>query len=146
MSMLPVTELRLSIPWAVTIGGMPWPSAFAISIAGNFLITIPIVYLLGPASDFLRRWKYGDIFLNWLFARTRRKGTLIEKIEFVGLMLFVGIPLPMTGAWTGAIAAFVFGLGNKRALLAIMAGLLISATIVTVLTISGTALFLHFSS
>lgn len=145
MSMLPVTELRLSVPWAITIGGLPWTSAYLISITGNFLIIIPVIFYLEPCSNFLRRRKSGDIFFKWLFARTRRKGALIEKIEFVGLMLFVGIPLPMTGAWTGAIAAFVFGLGNKRALLAIFAGLLISATIVTLLTLSGTAIFGHFT-
>ncbi len=146
MSMLPVTELRLSIPWAITLGGIPWGQAFLISIAGNFLITIPLIFFLEPVSNSMRRFKSGDRFFNWLFARTRRKGALIEKIEFVGLMLFVGIPLPMTGAWTGAIAAFVFGLEFKKSLIAIFAGLLISATIVTALTLSGTALFIHFSS
>jgi len=137
MSMLPITELRVAIPWALTFGGMNWISAGFIAILGNFIITIPILLFIEPISNYLRKWEIGDRFFQWLFNRTRRKGQLIERIEFWGLVLFVGIPLPITGAWTGALAAFLFGLPVKRSLFAIFFGLIMSAAIVITATLSG---------
>ena len=66
---------------------------------------------------------------------------MIETWEFLGLVIFVGIPLPVTGAWTGAAAAFLFGLSYKKSFTAIFAGLLMSATIVTIITTTGIKLF-----
>ena len=52
-------------------------------------------------------------FFDWLFARTRRRGRLIKRFELIGLILFVAIPLPVTGAWTGSLAAFLFGVKKR---------------------------------
>lgn len=133
LSMLPIFELRGSIPYAIA-RGMPWPEAFAISVVGNFLAVVPIVYLIGPVSAWLRRWPLFDRFFDWLFARTRRKGGMIERWEMLGLILFVAIPLPVTGAWTGSVAAFIFGVRKPMALLALLAGILIAGTVVTLAT------------
>jgi len=84
-------------------------------------------------------------FFDWLFDRTRRKLTgRVEKYGYWALTLFVAVPLPVTGAWTGALAAFVFGLPKKKALLAIFVGVCISATIVTLVTVGSSALFTSF--
>jgi len=131
LAMLPVSELRGAIPYAMTVGGMPWQQAFIISVIGNFVPVIPILLLLGPVSEYLRRWPVFDRFFDWLFERTRRKGKLIERFEALGVCLFVAIPLPMTGAWTGAAAAFVFGVRHRLAIPAIAAGILIAGVIVT---------------
>ena len=72
-----------------------------------------------------------DRFFDWLFARTRRKGRLIEQYQAVGLALFVAVPLPITGAWTGAIAAFVFGLKIIPSFIAIVSGVVMAGVIVT---------------
>ncbi|MCF7826287.1 MAG: small multi-drug export protein [Candidatus Marinimicrobia bacterium] len=141
LAMTPIGELRVALPWGMTIGDMLWYDAFIWAVAGNFLISIPILLLLGPVSKFLMRWPLGERFFNWLFARTRRKGKMIETWEFLGLVIFVGIPLPVTGAWTGAAAAFLFGLSYRKSFLAIFAGLLMSATIVTIITTTGVKLF-----
>jgi len=137
LAMTPIGELRVALPWGMTFGEMPWYEAYAWAVAGNFVIAIPILLFLEPISDFLRRWTIFDRFFTWLFARTRRKGRLIETWEFFGLVVFVGIPLPVTGAWTGCVAAFLFGLPYRRSFLAVFVGLLMSATIVTTLTATG---------
>jgi uncharacterized membrane protein len=134
LAMLPISELRGAIPYAITVGGMSWQKAYAIAVVGNFLPVIPIVLLIGPVSEYLRRVRAFDRFFDWLFARTRRKGKLIERFEVLGLMLFVAVPLPVTGAWTGAVAAFLFGVRSSRAVLAILAGICLAGVVVTLAT------------
>jgi uncharacterized membrane protein len=138
--MLPVSELRGAIPYAMTVGGMSWQEAFVISVIGNFVPVIPILLLIGPMSIWLRRWPVFDRFFVWLFARTRPKGAMIERFEALGVCLFVAIPLPMTGARTGAAAAFVFGVRPRLAIPAIAAGILIAGTLVT-LVVTGAISF-----
>ena len=133
LSMLPISELRGAIPYAVA-NGIPWPKAYLIAVVGNFLPVIPIVYLIGPVSEWLRRVSVFDRFFNWLFARTRRKGEMIERFEAAGLVLFVAIPLPVTGAWTGAVAAFVFGVRRSLAFPAIFLGICLAGVVVTLAT------------
>lgn len=135
--MIPITELRAAIPWAILVQELPWHKAVLFSIAGNFIITIPILICFDPAVRYFRKWKIFDDFFVWLFARTRRKSRLIDRFEFWGLVLFVGTPLPMTGVWTGCVAAFLVGFSNMKALLAMLIGLCISAAIVTTLTLTG---------
>lgn len=130
VAMLPVVELRGSIPFAIGVG-MPWTEAFALSVVGNMIPVIPLLLLIGPLSERLRRWRTCDRFFTWLFQRTRRRGGAIEKYGPIGLAIFVGIPLPGTGAWTGVAAAYVFGMPFRRALPAIAAGVLMAAVVVT---------------
>lgn len=137
LAMMPILELRGSIPWAILLGGMSWQSAFIWSVIGNFIPVIPILLLLEPTANFMRRWKLFDRFFDWLFARTRRKGKMIEKYEALGLLLFVATPLPGTGAWTGALAAFVFGIRFGLSLPVITLGILLAGTIVTSIVVGG---------
>ncbi len=141
LAMTPIGELRVALPWGITFGNMPWMEAYFWAVAGNFLISVPIILLLGPISGFLMKWSFGEKFFTWLFTRTRHKGKLIENWEFFGLVIFVGIPLPVTGAWTGAAAAFLFGLSYAKSFAAIFIGLLMSATIVTIITTTGIKIF-----
>lgn len=131
IAMLPIAELRGAIPYAVTIGNLPWQEAYIIAVIGNFVPVIPILYLIGPVSDRLRRIAFFDRFFDWLFARTRRKGRMIERFEILGLVLFVAIPLPITGAWTGTLAAFLFGVKKPLAIPAILLGICIAGVVVT---------------
>ncbi|GAH77092.1 unnamed protein product [marine sediment metagenome] len=75
--------------------------------------------------------------INWVFSHTRRQGKTIEKYEKIGLTLFVAIPLPITGAWTGSIAAFLLGLRLRYAFLSIVIGVVIAGAIVTSLCLLG---------
>jgi uncharacterized membrane protein len=131
LAMLPISELRGAIPYAITVGKIPWPEAYVLAVIANFIPVIPILYLIGPVSEALRRFRLFDRFFTWLFERTRRKGKLIERFEILGLMLFVAIPLPVTGAWTGSVAAFLFGVKKRVALPAIFAGICLAGVIVT---------------
>jgi len=132
---LPVFELRGAIPWALSAppigGGLSWQSAYVFAVMGNFIPVLPILLLLEPVSKIIRKTKAGDRFLNWLFNRTRKKSGVIEKYEAIGLIIFVGIPLPVTGAWTGAIAAFIFGIPLRYAVPCIIAGILLAGVVVT---------------
>jgi uncharacterized membrane protein len=131
LAMAPISELRGAIPYAVTVGNMPWQQAYVIAVIANFIPVIFILNFIGPVSEYMRRWKSFDRFFDWLFARTRRKGKMIERFEVLGLILFVAIPLPVTGAWTGSVAAFLFGVRKRVAFPAIFAGILIAGVIVT---------------
>lgn len=132
---LPIAELRGAIPWALASppvgGGLNWPAAYVLAVIGNFLPVMPILLLLEPVSGFLRRWRLFDRFFEWLFERTRRKSRVIEKYEALGLILFVGIPLPITGAWTGSVAAFIFGIPKRQAVPCIILGILLAGVVVT---------------
>jgi uncharacterized membrane protein len=140
LAMMPVSELRGAIPYAVGVAGMTWQKAYILSVIANFVPVIPIFYLIGPISERLRRFKVFDRFFTWLFARARRKGKLIERFEILGLVLFVAIPLPVTGAWTGTIAAFLFGVKKRVALPAIFLGICIAGVVVT-LAVTGVISF-----
>ncbi len=128
---LPVSELRGAIPWALTAGELQWQEAYFYAVLGNFLPVIPLLLLLEPISLRLRKYSIWDRFFSWLFERTRRRSRVVERFEVFGLILFVAIPLPVTGAWTGTVAAFLFGIRFKPAVLAILAGILIAGAVVT---------------
>lgn len=140
VSAAPIAELRGGLPLAISYGFSP-VAAFFLAIAGNLLPVLPILLGLGWGERILRRRSFLERPLDWVFARTRRKGRLIERYGAVGLILLVAIPLPVTGAWTGAIAAFLFGIPSKRAFLLITMGVLIAGVVVLALTLSGIHLF-----
>lgn len=137
ISMLPLIELRGSIPVAILMFKMPWPEAVLLSVVGN-MIPIPFILLfMDWFFALVSKVKVGARFTKWIFARTRRKGKSIEKYEAAGLTIFVGIPLPGTGAWTGAFAANIFGIKFWRSMLYIFIGVLLAAAIVTTLSLMG---------
>jgi len=128
---LPVVELRGAVPFGIIALQLPvWETA-VFSIVGNMLPIVFILLLLEPAYKWLARYPWLDRFFQWLFARTRRKGKLIERLELVGLVVFVSIPLPVTGAWTGSVAAFLFKIPFWKAFPAILCGVCIACFVVT---------------
>lgn len=137
ISMLPVIELRGAIPVAMAVLGLPWYQAVILAVIGNML-PIPLILLfMDWFFTQLSKSPLGARFTQWLFQRTRNKGKAIERYEELGLAIFVGIPLPGTGAWTGALAAKIFGLPFWKSLLWIFIGVLLAAAAVTTLTFLG---------
>jgi uncharacterized membrane protein len=137
-SMLPIVELRGALPLAINLFHIAWPKAFLIAFIGNMIPVPFILWFLGPVVRLLSRIKPLDKAFHWLFARTRKRGSaVIEKYEEIGLLAFVAIPLPMTGAWTGALIAFLFGLEFRKSLMVIALGVFIAGVIVTSLCILG---------
>jgi uncharacterized membrane protein len=129
---LPISEVRGAIPLAIGVYGYAPQNAFLLSVFGNLLPIIPLLLFLGPVSDYLRRFAYGERFFSWLFARTRRKYIQDhENFGLTALATFVAIPLPMTGAWTGCAIAFLLGFRFWPAVAAIAAGVIAAGIIVT---------------
>jgi uncharacterized membrane protein len=131
MAMIPLGELRASIPFAIGIHHMPVPQAFLLSVLGNMLPVLPLLLFLEPVSNWLRRYRVFDKFFGWLFARTRRYSAKVERYGALALAPFVAIPLPVTGAWTACAIAFVFGIRARYAFPTIFAGVLGAGVIVT---------------
>jgi uncharacterized membrane protein len=141
---LPVSELRGAIPLGLKTFEMPVFKTYLISVAGNFFPVIPILIFLEPVSGYLRRFPKWERFFNWLYGRTKRRAEVVQKYEALGLMLFVSIPLPITGAWTGCVAASVCGIRLKYALPAIFCGILLAGAVVTALVQAGIELIKLF--
>ncbi|MCK4598681.1 small multi-drug export protein [Candidatus Bipolaricaulota bacterium] len=128
VSAAPVAELRGGLPLGLVYGFHP-ATSFFLAVIGNLLPVLPLLLGLGWGERQLRRLTPLRRPLDWVFTRTRRKGRLIERYGSIGLILLVAIPLPATGAWTGAIAAFLFGISPKRAFPLIAVGVLIAGVI-----------------
>jgi len=137
ISTLPIVELRGSVPVGLVTFNLPWWEVYLLSVVGN-MIPIPfLLLLLGPVSKRLMKFKMGKAFFDWLFTRTRKKSAALEKYEALGLTIFVAIPLPVTGAWTGAMAAFLMGIPFWKAMLYILLGVVIAGVIMTTLSLLG---------
>lgn len=136
LAALPVSELRGAIPAGLAMGFSPLKTYF-LSFAGNVLPVAPLLFLLRPVSERLRHIVVFEKFFTWLFERTRKKAGLIEKFEALGLILFVAIPLPVTGAWTGCVAATLFRIRFRYAFPAIVLGVVVAGLIVMGLSLAG---------
>lgn len=142
ISATPIGELRAGIPTAYFVYDFPWYYAFLFSIVGNLLPVPFILLFLDRAVSILGRVEVFDRVIKWVFERTRRRGERIARVEGLGLTLFVAVPLPITGAWTGSLIAFLRGMDRKKAFLHITLGVFIAGTIVTALCVTGNQAFL----
>ncbi|GBD87981.1 putative small multi-drug export protein [bacterium BMS3Abin03] len=135
-ALTPIGELRASIPLGLTIYNLPLWLVFIVSVVGNIIPPIFILWLFPKISDWMMSHsKLMNRFLSWLFDRTRKKAHgKIEKYGDIALIIFVAIPLPNTGAWTGALAAWLFDIPMKRAIPNILYGVIIAGVIVTLVT------------
>ena len=145
VAMLPLAELRGSMPYAMFVLKMHWQEALLWSIIGNFIPVIPFLFFLERFTDRLMRYPRWNRIMTWTFNRTRSKSGTIERFEAIGLALFVGVPLPLTGAWSGCIAAYLFRIPMRHSIPAILAGIIIAGVVVTLAClgiIQGADLFL----
>lgn len=133
LSAIPVTELRASIPMALALNVSPL-SAFVLGILGNWIPIMPLLIFVEPAFKILALVPFLRPILEKILARTRRKGGPVEKYGPLGLLLFVGIPAPGTGVWTGSILAMLLGIRFVPALLAMSGGVVLAGMIVTLIS------------
>jgi len=132
MAMLPFAELRGAIPIALGVYKMNPLKAYLLAVFGNILPIIPLLLFLEPVEQKLRRFSIFDSFFEWLFTKTHaRTNEKIQKYGAIGLVPFVAIPLPVTGAWTGVVASYIFGIKFKHAFTAIVLGVMIAGVVVT---------------
>ncbi len=129
ISMIPIVELRGALLVAGPILGVPVVEAIPLSIIGNIVPVPFILLLITPIFTWMKGTKKLKPLVEKLEARAMSKKDQIEKYEFWGLVLFVGIPLPGTGAWTGSLIAALLGIKFKKAFPAIMLGICMATVI-----------------
>jgi len=129
--MLPVIELRGAIPLGISLGLSPLSAALA-ALAGNLLIIPLLLWLVPVLVDWMVRFPWFKTAWERLEAKLRLKGEdAVQRYGALGLLLFVAIPLPGSGAWTGALIAVVLGLKKRYAAPAIALGVIVAAVLVT---------------
>ncbi|MBR5471927.1 MAG: small multi-drug export protein [Oscillibacter sp.] len=139
-AMVPVIELRGAIPAGIA-AGLPPMAAYITAVIGN-LIPVPFIMLLiRQVFALLRRVPVLNEKIDWLEKRAHLKGRVVRKYRLPGLIILVGIPLPGTGAWTGALVAALLDIRLRDALPAILLGLIIAGGITTAVTMGVIHLF-----
>lgn len=134
ISMVPVIELRGGLPYGIGFG-LDYPLALTAAILGNMLPVPFIIAYISRIFIWLRgKHKKLDDFVTKMEQRAHLKGQKVEKYGPLMLLIFVGIPLPGTGAWTGALIAALLNMRMKQALPCIFLGVLMAAAIITALT------------
>ena len=141
VSMAPVLELRFGIPWGVA-PGLSHFAAFVAAVIGN-MIPIPfiVVYIRRIFKWMRRHLPQLDRVVDKLEAKAHLKGRKVTKYRYLGLMIFVAIPLPGTGGWTGALVAAFLDMSLRKSLPAIFAGVLIAGFLITGITFGFTSIF-----
>ena len=140
ISMLPVVELRGAIPVGAAIG-LPWYLNMIVSIVGN-LLPVPFILLFSvKAFEFMKKHNILVKFIEKIENRAKKRSEGLATGEFIGLMLFVAIPFPGTGAWTGALIAALLQFERKRSFIYITLGVLIAAAIMTAVSYGVISLF-----
>ena len=133
ISLMPILELRGGLIAAALLGLKGIPS-FIICFIGN-IIPIPfILWLITPIFDRLKKTKLFSGLVNKLENRAMSKKEQIEKLQYIGLLLFVGIPLPGTGAWTGCLIAALLDMNKKKAMLYAILGVVLAGIIMMILS------------
>ena len=133
ISMIPILELRGGII-AASLLGVDIVRATIVCFIGN-LIPVPFILLLiTPVFNWMKKTKLFRPMVEKLEAKSMSKSDKIQKYEFIGLMLFVGIPLPGTGAWTGSLIAALLGVKFKKALPAVVCGLVMATIIMNIVS------------
>lgn len=134
VAMTPILELRGAIPFGLALG-LPPGLVYVVSVLGNMIPVPAIMLFIRAIFRWLYRWPWWQIRLDRLVKRTHLKGRIVRKYRIPGLILLVAIPLPGTGAWTGALVATLFGIRMQIALPAILAGVLISGGVMTAVSL-----------
>tara|TARA_Y100001960_G_C14262506_1_gene628210 strand:+ start:215 stop:661 length:447 start_codon:yes stop_codon:yes gene_type:complete len=135
--MFPITELRISIPYFIIVEKLSWIKVFLFSIAGNIFIGIFVRYIISPLMLVFKKNSYLDKIITYILERTYTSSEKIKQYKTAGLILFIGIPLPFTGVWTGALAAYLLSISKFYSFLGILFGVIISGIIVTLISLTG---------
>ena len=140
---MPISELRGAIPFAIA-NGIPWYIAFPFAAALNALVA-PACWIFlatfhklfyGATPEKGMRW-YRNFFDRFVERARQKLSSSLEKWGWLGIAVFVAIPLPITGAWTGTLGAWVLGVSKKRTMLAVVLGVLTAGIIVTIVVMLG---------
>lgn len=144
ISMVPIVELRGGVPFGITMG-IKWYYALPICMIGN-MIPVPFIFFFArKILEWGKDKKVTGKFFTWCLEKGKKGGQKLQekagKGLFIALLLFVGIPLPGTGAWTGTLAASFLNMDFKKSVIAVICGVLLAGIIMTVLSLAGVAAF-----
>jgi uncharacterized membrane protein len=134
ISMIPLLELRGSIVVAGSILKLPLVQTFIAAVLGNMLPIPFILLFIEKIFDWMKKIKGLKKVPEWIEAKAMKKSEQIEKYGYLGLFLFVAIPIPGTGAWTGSLLAVLFGMKPKKSLLFIFFGVLTAGIIMSLVS------------
>lgn len=141
VSMIPVIELRGGLPFGVALG-LPYYLAFPAAVVGNLIPAPFIIVYIRRVFELMRKYLPRlNGLVDKLEKKAHLKGKKVQKYQYIGLWLFVAIPLPGTGAWTGCLAAAFLGMRLKKAMPAVVLGVLTAGCIMLGLTHVGINLF-----
>jgi len=137
LSILPIAELRGGIPYAIANDINPFVAYFV--CVGANILAFPIVFLFLEFFHpmFMKVNIYKNLFDKFIIKTRKKVEKKIDKYGFWGLMIFVMIPLPVTGAYTGSFAAWLFNIPKKKAFISVLLGVMISGMIVTTIMLTG---------
>ncbi len=142
VAMIPVVELRGAIPFGVTREGLPLPGTMIAAVIGNMIPVPFIILFIRPIFEWMKRKsRFYRRIAEKMEAKAERSAEKIKKYELFGLLLLVAIPLPGTGAWTGALVAALFDIRLKHAVPVIFIGVVIASAAVSLITFGAKALF-----
>jgi len=137
LSMLPISEIRGALPFAF-FNKIPFYFAFPIALTFNFLVSFLIFFFLDTVNKYLMKIPiYNRFFTSFSENAKEKVYKKFAKYEYLGLTLFVGIPLPITGIWTGALGAWLLQLERKKVFISLFFGVLIAGLIVTAVLFLG---------
>jgi uncharacterized membrane protein len=151
----PFAELRLSIPLGIlgskmdlpflgtwTGFGLSWPVVFAVCVISNILVGLLVFFLLNKFVYLVTKIKSVDKMYQFCVKRTQHKiKEAVDKYGWMGVAVFIGIPLPGTGVYAGALGSHLIGLSYKKFMIANIVGVIIAGILVTIITLSGKGLF-----
>ena len=137
IAMAPIGELRFSIPYGMHGTNLDLMTVIVLSIIGNILSGIIIIYVLPYIIPSITKVNFIDRLYKTIIKRTYSNSKIIEKRKYYGLIIFISIPSPFTGVWTGALASNLLGMSKKKSIFAICIGVLIASVLVTLLSSLG---------
>jgi len=132
LSMVPIIELRGAIPLGAGLG-LPWYINYIVCVIGNFLPVPFILLFIRAILNWMKKVPKLDKIAIWLEDRAAKKSDKVNKYATLGLLVFVALPLPGTGAWTGSLVAALMEMRLKHSLLSVFCGVLIAGVIVTLI-------------
>ncbi len=134
VTMIPALELRASIPWGFFkyAGEVSWPIVVLVCVVANIILGWLVFLVMGPVFNFIRRWGWFDRTIWPILERTQHKiHPFVEKYGELGVALFIGVPLPGSGVYTGAFGSYLLGLNKRKFAIANVIGVLIAAVAVS---------------
>ena len=136
VTLIPTLELRASIPWGIFLlaDKLTWPVVAVVCIIANIILGWIVFAVMGPVFEILRKWGWFEKNIWPILEKTQHKiHPYVEKYGELGVAVFIGIPLPMSGVYTGAFGAYLLGVDKKKFAVANVIGVLIAAAAVTTL-------------